>query len=94
VRLSGRGTFVTGGASGIGLGITEVLLRSNSRVIVCGRDKEKLAMVEKRLPGIMTLPCDVSDGRQREDLAADVLGRFPDLDVLVNNDDACGTRKV
>jgi uncharacterized oxidoreductase len=42
-------------------------------------------MVEEKLPGIVALHCDVGDARQREDLAADVMDRFPDLDILVNN---------
>jgi len=76
---------VTGGTGGIGLGIAEAFHRSKSRVIVCGRDREKLSTVEKQFPEITALPCDVGDVRQRKDLAAEVLRRFPDLDILVNN---------
>lgn len=85
MKLSNRTVFVTGGASGIGLGIAEAFHRSKSRVIICGRDREKLAMVERKLPEITTLHCDVGDARQRENLAEEVLRRFPDLDILVNN---------
>jgi uncharacterized oxidoreductase len=42
-------------------------------------------MVEEKSPEIIALQCDVGDARQRRDLAAEVLRRFPDLDVLVNN---------
>ena len=85
MRLSGRTILVTGGTGGIGLGIAEAFYRANSRVIVCGRDGGKLSAAEERLPGIVALHCDVGDARQREDLAAEVIRRFPDLDVLVNN---------
>ena len=83
--LSNRTVLVTGGTSGIGLGLAEAFLHANSRVIVCGRDKDKLAAVAEKYPQITALPCDVGDARQREDLAREVLRRFPGLDILVNN---------
>ena len=85
MRLSDRTVLVTGGTGGIGLGIAKAFHRSKSRVIVCGRNREKLSMVERELPEITALPCDVGDARQRENLAGEVLSRFPDLDILVNN---------
>ena len=85
MKLSGRTVLVTGGTSGIGLGIAEAFHKQGSRVIVCGRDKRKLSAMEEKLPGITALPCDVGDGLQRKDLAREVMRRFPDLDVLVNN---------
>jgi uncharacterized oxidoreductase len=85
MELSKRTVLVTGGTGGIGLGIAEVFHNSESKVIVCGRDVEKLSSVERKLPGITALPCDVGDARQREGLAEEVLRRFPDLDILVNN---------
>jgi len=85
MKLSGRTVLVTGGTSGIGLGLAEGFHRSGSRVIVCGRDRKRLSAVEEMFPGIAALPCDVGDGLQRKNLAAEVMRRFPDLDILVNN---------
>lgn len=85
MRLSNRTVLATGGTSGIGLGIAEASRRSKNRVIVCGRNREKLSRVTERFPDITALPCDVGDAQQRKKLAAEVLRRFPDLDILVNN---------
>jgi uncharacterized oxidoreductase len=85
MKLSNRNVLVTGGTSGIGLGIAEAFYRSKSKVIICGRDREKLATVEEKFPEIIALQCDVGDARQRQNLAAEVLRRFPNLDILVNN---------
>jgi len=85
MKLSNRTVLVTGGTSGIGLGMAEAFHRSGSRIIVCGRDRKRLSMVGRKFPGITALQCDVGDVRQRENLAAEVLRRFPDLDILVNN---------
>jgi uncharacterized oxidoreductase len=85
MKLSNRTVLVTGGTGGIGLGIAEAFHRLKSRVIVCGRNREKLSTVEKKFPEITALHCDVGDTQQRKNLAAEVLRRFPDLDILVNN---------
>jgi len=85
MELSNRTVLVTGGTGGIGLGLAEAFHRSNSRVIVCGRDRDKLRAVEEKWPEITAIRCHVGDARQRKNLAAEVLRRFPDLDILVNN---------
>jgi uncharacterized oxidoreductase len=83
--LSNRTVLITGGSSGIGLGLAEAFHSRGSTVIVCARDPKGLAAVAEKLPGVVALPCDVADEQQRRDLADEVLGRFPDLDILVNN---------
>lgn len=85
MNLANRTVLVTGGTSGIGLGIAEAFLRAKSKVIVCGRNEKKLSKVAERFPDIITLHCDVGDAGQRQKLAAEVLRLYPDLDILVNN---------
>jgi uncharacterized oxidoreductase len=85
MKLSNRTILVTGGTSGIGLCIAEAFQHSKSKVIVCGRNREKLSAVKEKYPDITTLPCDVGNASQRKELAENVLSRFPDLDILVNN---------
>ena len=46
MELSNRTVLGTGGTGGIGLGIAEAFYRSGSRVIVCGRDPDRLSLVE------------------------------------------------
>jgi uncharacterized oxidoreductase len=85
MKLTNRTVLITGGTSGIGLGIAEAFHKVKSRVIVCGRSREKLAAVKEKYPDINVIPCDVGDAQQRKKLAEEVLRQFPTLDILVNN---------
>ncbi|GAB3885087.1 hypothetical protein GCM10029964_047210 [Kibdelosporangium lantanae] len=77
--------LVTGGGSGIGLGLAERHLAAGHRVLVTGRDPDRLAAVAERLPGIETLANDIATPTGRRQLADHVRRTMPELDVLVNN---------
>jgi uncharacterized oxidoreductase len=85
MKLSNRTVLVTGGTSGIGLGIAGAFQQAKSNVIVCGRNQEKLSRVKEKFPDMTVLACDIGNAREREKLAEEVVRRFPDLDTLVNN---------
>jgi uncharacterized oxidoreductase len=85
MKLSNRTVLITGGTSGIGLGLAEAFQKAGSRVLVCGRDREKLEKVKAKFPDITTLTCDVGDPQQRKQLFEEAIRLFPDLDTLVNN---------
>ena len=83
--LTGKKILVTGGASGIGLGLTEKFLEMGNRVIICGRREALLREVGKRLPEVVTYTCDLKVPVERRNLAAWLSEEHPDLNVLVNN---------
>jgi NAD(P)-dependent dehydrogenase (short-subunit alcohol dehydrogenase family) len=59
-RLDGRVAVVTGGASGIGVGICEVLAQSGAKVIVADRDAVGAARLASTL-GASSVSVDVAD---------------------------------
>ena len=77
--------LITGGASGIGLALTERFLRAGSQVIVCGRREDKLREAQTRHPRLAIRICDVAEEREREALLRWAVAEFPRLNVLVNN---------
>lgn len=89
--MDGKGTaLVTGGARGIGLGISKALAAKGFSVAVCGRsDAAKVvdAMASIRAFGVTAeyYPCDVSSAEDRAAMLAAVEARFGVPDVLVNN---------
>lgn len=65
--LENRRALVTGGSSGLGLGIVEALVAAKANVVVVARDAQKLAEVERRL-GVTTVVGDVVDAGLAESL--------------------------
>jgi NAD(P)-dependent dehydrogenase (short-subunit alcohol dehydrogenase family) len=77
--LKDRRIIVTGGHKGLGLGLVEALVEHGARVVVVGRDRERLAEVERRL-GVTVVHGDVSE----PGLAGSLLREFRPTVVALN----------
>ena len=84
MRLVDNTILITGGGSGIGLAFSEKLVALGNRVIICGRNRNKLEDVQRRL-AVTVLECDLTDKQSRARLVAVIKSDFPDLNMLVNN---------
>ncbi len=86
--LSGKVAVVTGGAAGIGRGITEALLDEGVRVVIADVEQPVLELAVKELAeagevrGVVT---DVSSAASVEALAADVFEQEGACHLLFNN---------
>lgn len=85
MRTTGNTILVTGGSSGIGMGLAERFLAAKNEVIICARGADRLDEAKKKLPGVHTLVGDTGSAAAREALHAEVATRFPSVNVLVNN---------
>lgn len=85
MNLSDNKILITGGASGIGLGLTERFLQEGNTVIICGRREWALKDVESRHPNIVTKVCDLSKETERVALFHWIASEHSDLNVLINN---------
>jgi NAD(P)-dependent dehydrogenase (short-subunit alcohol dehydrogenase family) len=84
--LADRVAIVTGGTSGIGLGIARRLHEDNAKVVLVGRDPERGAAALRQLEGgaeVQFIPGDVS--RDSQSVTEQVIYRFGALDILVNS---------
>ncbi|HEU4574291.1 MAG TPA: SDR family NAD(P)-dependent oxidoreductase [Chitinophagaceae bacterium] len=85
MKLTNNKILITGGASGIGLGLTERFIQENNTVIICGRREAVLKEVTDKFPSVITRVCDLSIEADRIELYNWVLENHSDLNVLVNN---------
>jgi len=85
MNISNNKILITGGGSGIGLGLTERFIKENNTVIVCGRKADALRNLSDRFPSVITKVCDLSGSHGREELFQWISQHHQDVNVLVNN---------
>lgn len=87
--LTGKVAFITGGASGIGLGIAEALGRQGLSVMIADIEAESLAVAVNHLKsqGIVAdgVVCNVARRAEVEAAAGRTLDRFGKVHVVCNN---------
>jgi NAD(P)-dependent dehydrogenase (short-subunit alcohol dehydrogenase family) len=82
--FTGKVVIVTGGARGIGRGITERFLAAGADVVICGRNEpDDLPAAGGRTAGFVT--ADVRDPDDVDKVVTAAVERFGRIDVLVNN---------
>ena len=87
--LSGRVALVTGGNSGIGLGMAKGLAGAGASLVIGGRNAQKNAAAVKLLgelgAQVLAVEADVTLEADCNKLVSATLARFGRLDILVNN---------
>lgn len=85
MNLSNNKILITGGATGIGLGLTERFINENNTVIICSRRESALKEVSEKFPTVITKVCDIANEADRVELFSWITANHPDVNVLVNN---------
>jgi NAD(P)-dependent dehydrogenase (short-subunit alcohol dehydrogenase family) len=83
-RLAGKVAIVTGGAQGIGRGISEIYAEAGADVAILDRDVERGMATASEL-GLLFVEADVSDEQSVERALDRVVEEHGSLHVLVNN---------
>ena len=85
MKITKKKILITGGASGIGLGLAERFVQDNNTVIVCGRREEALKDATKKSSALITRQADLSNAEGREELFNWIAKDHNDLHILINN---------
>ena len=84
LEMAGKVVIVTGGARGVGRGISERFLEAGARVVICGR-REPESLPSAGGSEVEFIAADVRDPDQIDRVVTVTLERHGRLDVLVNN---------
>ena len=91
LEVKGKVAFVTGGASGIGLGMARAFVGAGMNVMLADIEATALAAAEQQLrnstgsAGVASVVCDVSERASVQAAAEATLGAFGKVHVVCNN---------
>ncbi|MFG6687747.1 SDR family NAD(P)-dependent oxidoreductase [Mariniflexile sp. HNIBRBA6329] len=83
--LEGKKAVITGGGSGIGLGIAKTFIEAGAQVLLIGRSEDKLIEAKKSLGNNCSYkPFDVTDLDKIPNLVAETETNWGHIDILIN----------
>lgn len=95
--LDGRVALITGASRGIGAAIAVAMAEAGASVVVTARSTvdtpgklpgtldETVAAIEAHGGEVLAVPADLTDPTDREGIVSAAVGRFGQVDILVNN---------
>jgi uncharacterized oxidoreductase len=84
MKTTNNTMLITGGTSGLGLGLAQRFHAAGNTVIIAGRRADLLDQIVAAHPGMDSLVLDVDDPGSIEAAYASVTSTHPELDVLIN----------
>lgn len=86
MNINNKIVLITGGGSGIGFEIAKQLVEKGNKVIITGRNADKLKNATEKIGGDITyIPTDINSESDVDALVNEVNTKFGALDVLINN---------
>jgi uncharacterized oxidoreductase len=85
MRTTGNTVFISGGSAGIGLAIAKKLNAAGNKVIINGRNEERLQKALKALDNAVALKGDLSVEPDRVRIVQELIEQYPEVNIIVNN---------
>jgi uncharacterized oxidoreductase len=85
MQITGNTILITGGGTGIGLGLAKAFHELGNKVIISGRRRSVLDELAKQYHGMGTYAFDVQRPEEIKKFSEWLRSNHPDLNVLINN---------
>lgn len=85
MKISGNTVFISGGSAGIGLAIAKQLSAAGNKIIINGRNAERLQNAVKELDHAVAIQGDLSVEADRLRIANELKTKYPAVNIIINN---------
>lgn len=85
MKTTGNTIFISGGSAGIGLAIAKKLSEAGNKIIINGRNEERLQKALTTLENTVAIQGDLSVEADRIRIAKELKTNYPEVNVIVNN---------
>ena len=91
MKTTGNTVFISGGSAGIGLAIAKKLNAEGNRIIINGRNEQRLQNALQQLDNAVAIQGDLSIEADRLRIAEDLKNNHPEVNIIINNAGAAFT---
>lgn len=85
MKTTGNTIFISGGSAGIGLAIAKKLSAAGNKIIINGRNAERLQHALKELDNAVAIQGDLSIVADRIRISEDLKANHPEVNIIINN---------
>lgn len=85
MKTNGNTILITGGSAGIGFELAKQFSQLGNKVLITGRNEEKLKQAASQLEHVVPITGDVTDSDSMDQLVAQIKEQYPELNMVVNN---------
>ena len=85
MKTTGNTIFISGGSAGIGLAIAKKLSAAGNKIIINGRNEERLQNALKQLDNAIAIQGDLSVKADRLKIAEELKSKHADVNIIINN---------
>ncbi|MEY8761039.1 SDR family NAD(P)-dependent oxidoreductase [Chryseobacterium tongliaoense] len=85
MKTTGNTVFISGGSAGIGLAIAKNLSAAGNKVIINGRNEERLTNALQQLDNATAIQGDLSIEADRLRIAEELKTKHSDVNIIINN---------
>jgi len=85
MNLEGKVVAITGAYSGLGAALSEALAKKGCKLVLGGREKEKLGIFAEKIPTAVPVLVDVRKMEDCEHFISESVKKFGRLDIMINN---------
>ncbi|BAV04916.1 uncharacterized oxidoreductase [Filimonas lacunae] len=85
MEISNKTVLITGGGSGIGLETARLLNKRGNKVLIIGRNADRLRNAARGLDNVHTFSCDITKGEEVKKLTDKITNEFENLSIVMNN---------
>lgn len=85
MKTNGNTVLITGGSAGIGFELAKQFSQLGNKVLITGRNADKLKQAADQLENVIPIAGDVTDQESTDQLLAQIKQEHPELNLVINN---------
>ncbi len=85
MKLSGKVAIITGGSRGIGKETARLFVQEGASVAITAKDPKRLEDAGKEIGNVFSVPGDIRNESDVQNVVKKILEKFGRIDILVNN---------